>query len=63
MHELRVTATTELHLNATYVGHIVLKIVHEKSQSVMDDNLLFFWEKVFDLAQRLRDSKTSDLNY
>ena len=62
-HEPRVIAAVELHLNGTYYAqHPALKSVHEKSQSVMAGKLFSSFRTVFELAQSLRDSKTSDLN-
>ena len=64
VHELRVMAAVELHVNATYYAqHPALKPVYEKSQSVMGGKLFSSYRTVFELAQALQDTKTSDLNY
>ena len=64
MHELRVMASVKLHVNATcYAQHPVLKSVYGKSQSVLGGKLFSSCRRVFELAEGLRDSKTSDLNY
>ena len=62
MHELKViTAAVELHVNATYYAeHPALKPVYEKNRSFMSGKLFSYYRKVFDLAQGLRYSKTSD---
>ena len=63
LHELRVMAADVLHLIATYyVQHLQLKSVYEKSRSLMGDKLFFSYKTVFELAQGLQDSKSSDLN-
>ena len=63
VHELREMAAVELHVNATYYArHPALKSVYEKSQSVMSGKLFSSYRTVFELAQGLRDTKTSDLN-
>ena len=63
VHELREMVAVELHVNATYyVQHPVLKSVYEKSQSVTDGKLFSSYRTVFELAQCLRNIKTSDLN-
>ena len=59
---LRVTAAVELHLNPIYAQQLALKSVYEKSQSVIGGKLFTSSRTVFELAQGLRDSKTSDLN-
>ena len=64
MHELRVTAALELHVNATYyTQHPALKSVYEKSQSVIVSKLFTSNRVVFKPAQGLQDSKTSYLSY
>ena len=55
-------ATVELHVNATYAQHPALKSVYGKSQSVTDDKLFSSYRTLFELAQGLRDFKTSNLN-
>ena len=55
-------AAAELHLNATYVQHPALKSVYEKYQSVMGGQLFSSYRSIFELAQGLQDSNTSDLN-
>ena len=62
MHELKVIiAAVELHVNATYYPeHPALKSVYEKSRSFMSGKLFSFYRKVFDLAQGLQYSKSSD---
>ena len=63
LHELRVKAAVELHVNATYYAqHPALKSVYGKSQSVIGGKLFSSYRTVFELAQDLQDSKTSDLN-
>ena len=63
VHELRVMAAAELHVNATYYAqHPALKSVYEKSQSVMGGKLFSSYRTVFELAQGLREAQTSDLN-
>ena len=37
VHELRVLTAVELHVNATYTQHTALKLVYEKSQSVVSN--------------------------
>ena len=58
-------ATVELHVNATYyTQHPKLKLVYgKKTQSVIHGKLFSSYRTVFELAQGLWDSKTSDLNY
>ena len=56
-------AAVELHVNATYAQHPALKSVTGKSQSVIGGKLFSSCRTVFELAQGLWDSKTSDLNY
>ena len=62
VHELRVIiVVVELHVNAIYYAeHTALKSVYEKSRSFMGGKLFSSYRKVFDLAQRPRDSKASD---
>ena len=57
-------ATVELHVNATYyTQHPKLKLVYgKKTQSVIHGKLFSSYRTVFELAQGLWDSKTSDLN-
>ena len=63
VHEHRVMAAVELHVNATYYAqHLALKSVCEKSQWVTSDKLFSSYRTMFELAQSLGDSKTSDLN-
>ena len=63
VHELRVMASVKLHVNATcYAQHPALKSVYGKSHSVLGGKLFSSCRRVFELAQGLRDSKTSDLN-
>ena len=63
LHELRVKPAVELHVNATYYAqHPALKSVYGKSQSVIGGKLFSSYRTVFELAQDLQDSKTSDLN-
>ena len=63
MHDLRVIAAVELHVNATYYAqHFALKSVYEKSQSVMGGKLFSSYRTVFVLAQGLRKSLARDLN-
>ena len=52
VHELRVMATVELHLNETYDQHVALKSVNEKSQYKMRGKL-FSSRTLFELAQGL----------
>ena len=52
----------ELNLNATYAQHPALKSVYEKIQYVIGCKLFSFYSTVFQQAQGLWDSKTSDLN-
>ena len=60
MHELRVMAAVELHVNATYYSqHPALKSVSGKSESVVGGYLSSSYSEP---AQCLQDSKTSDLN-
>ena len=60
-YELRVIAAVELHVNATYYAqHQTLKSVHGKSQSVIVGKLFSSSGTLFELAQGLLDSKTSD---
>ena len=62
-YELRAMAVVEVHVNATYgVQHPALKSVYVKSQSVIGGKLFSYYRTVFELAQGLRDSKTSYLN-
>ena len=56
VHERRVMATVELHLNETYDQHVALKSVNEKSQYKMRDKL-FSSRTLFELAQGLWVSK------
>ena len=37
VHKLRVMAAVELHLNATYAQHLVLKSVYEKGQYIANN--------------------------
>ena len=54
VHELRVVAAVELHLNVTYYAqHPALKPVYEKSQYIMGDNLFFSYRTVFDIVHGL----------
>ena len=63
MHEIRVIAAIELHVNATYyVQHPALKSVYGKRQSVMRSKLYSSYRTVFELAQGFWDSKTIALN-
>ena len=51
------------HVNATYYAqHPALKSVYGKNQSVIGGKLFPPCKTVFELAQGLRDCKTSDLN-
>ena len=60
-YELRVIAAVELHVNATYYAqHQTLKSVNGKSQSVIVGKLFSSSGTIFELAQGLLDSKTSD---
>ena len=60
-YELRVIAAVELHVNATYhPQHQTLKSVNGKSQSVIVGKLFYSSRTIFELAQGLLDSKTSD---
>ena len=60
VHELRVMAAVELHVNATYYSqHPALKSVSGKSQSVVGGYLSSSYSEP---AHGLQDSKTSDLN-
>ena len=62
VHERRVMAAVELHVNSTYYAqHPALKSVYEKSQSAMGAKLFSSYRTVFQLAQGLGDTKTSDL--
>ena len=55
MHELRVVAAVELHVNVTYYGqHPALKPVYGKSQSVIRGKLFLFFRTVVELAQGIR---------
>ena len=62
LHELRVIAAVELHVNATYIQHPALKSVYEKKAnqlSVMSGNFYLIFScygTVFQLAQGLQDS-------
>ena len=61
--ELRLMVAVELHVIATYcTQHPVMKSFYEKSQSVMGGKLFSSHRIVFELAQGLQDSKTSDFN-
>ena len=52
VHELKVMAAVELHVNATcYIQHTALKSVYEKSQSIMGGKLFSSYRIVFELAQ------------
>ena len=63
VHELRVMAAVELHVNSTYAQHPALKSVYEKSQPRIGGKLFSSYRTVFELAQQCpQDSKTSDLN-
>ena len=63
VHERRVITTVELHVNATYYAqHPALKLVYEKSQSLVIGKLFSSYKTVLELAQGLRGSKKSDLN-
>ena len=56
-------AAVELHLNTTYYAQQpALKSVYGESQTVVDGELSSPYKTVFELAQGLRDSETSDLN-
>ena len=56
-------AAVELHVNATYYAqHPALKSVYGKCQSVIVGKLFSSYRTVFELAQGLRDSETSDLS-
>ena len=62
-HELRVIAALKRHLHATYYAqHPALKSVDDKSQLVVGGKLFSSYRTLFQLAQGLRYSKTSDLN-
>ena len=50
VHELRVMAAAELHLNVTYAQHLTLKSVYKKSQYIMGGKL-FSTRTLFELAQ------------
>ena len=63
VHELRVMAAAELHVNATYYAqHPALKSVYEKSQPVIGGKLFSSYRTVFELVRGLRDTKTNGLN-
>ena len=62
VYELRVMATVELHANTAHAQHSPLKSVYGKSQLVIGGKLFSSYRTVFELAQGLWDSKTSDLN-
>ena len=52
MHELRVMAAVELHVNATYYAqHPALKSVYGKCQSVIGGKLFSFYRTAFELAK------------
>ena len=61
MHELRVMAAVKPHLYATCAKHLALKSVYEKSQYIKSGKL-FLSRIVFEPAQGLLVSKTSDLD-
>ena len=61
MHELRVMAAVEPHLYVPCAKHLVLKSVYEKSHYIKSGKL-FLSRVVFELAQGLLVSKTSDLD-
>ena len=54
VHELRVMAAVELHVNAThYAQHPALKSAYGKIQPVTGGKLFSFYRTVFELAQGL----------
>ena len=62
-HKLSVMAAVELHVNATYYAqHSAHKSLYRKSQSVIAGKLFSSYMTVFELAQVLQDSKTSDFS-
>ena len=61
MHELRVMAAVEPHLYAPCAKHLALKSVYGKSHYIKSGKL-FLSRVVFELAQGLLVSKTSDLD-
>ena len=63
VHKLSVMAAVELHVNATYYAqHSAHKSLYGKSQSAIAGKLFSSYMTVFELAQVLQDSKTSDFN-
>ena len=62
IHELRLTASFELHVNETYyVQHPALKSFYGKDQSVIAGKLISSYKTVFSTGSS-QDSRTSDLN-
>ena len=62
VHERRVMAAVELHVNSTYYAQYpALKSVYEKRQSARGGKLFSSYRTVFQLVQGLLDTKASDL--